>query len=63
MQNKKILEVHIDKGMREGQVVTFYGDADQEVNKEPGDVKIVIVEKEHPIFTRKGKFEYYALIM
>ena len=28
-QNKKIIEVYIDPGMVEGQVITFHGQADQ----------------------------------
>ena len=40
VQNKKILEVFVDKGMREGHTVTFNGEADQEFGKDPGDVQI-----------------------
>ena len=40
IQNKKILKVIVDKGMREGHTVTFNGEADQEFGKDPGDVKI-----------------------
>ena len=40
VQNEKILKVLVEKGMREGHTVTFYGEADQEFGKDPGDVKI-----------------------
>lgn len=48
------MEVHIEKGMKDGQKIVFYGKGDQEVNLEPGNVIIVIDEQEHSIFTRKG---------
>ncbi len=32
-QESKILEVHVDKGMREGQKIPFRGEGDQSVNK------------------------------
>ncbi|KAI8981931.1 HSP40/DnaJ peptide-binding protein [Mycotypha africana] len=51
---KKILEVHIDKGMRDGQKITFSGEGDQAPNIIPGDIIIVIDEKPHPHFKRQG---------
>jgi len=51
---RKVLEVHVDKGMKDGQTVTFNGEADQAPNTIPGDVVIVIEEKPHPVFRRKG---------
>ena len=39
--------------MVEGQIITFHGKADQEYGKDPGDVKIVLIEKDHPVFVRK----------
>lgn len=32
----KILEVHVDKGMRDGEKITFRGEGDQQPNVEPG---------------------------
>ncbi|XP_068459033.1 dnaJ homolog subfamily A member 4 [Clinocottus analis] len=52
-RKKKILEVHIDKGMRDGQKITFTGEGDQEPGLEPGDVIIVLDQEEHPVFQRK----------
>ncbi|EDQ91623.1 uncharacterized protein MONBRDRAFT_20146 [Monosiga brevicollis MX1] len=54
-QERKILEVHIDKGMRNGQKITFRGEGDQEPGIEPGDVVLVLQEKKHPMFERYGK--------
>lgn len=50
MKDRKILEVHVDKGMEDGQKVVFSGEGDQEPGLEPGDIIIVLDEKEHPIF-------------
>jgi DnaJ family protein A protein 2 len=50
---KKFLEVHIDKGMKGGQTVTFRGESDQSPTAEPGDVLIVIEEKPHDRFRRQ----------
>ena len=51
---KKILEVFIEKGMSDGQKITFNGEGDQTPGIEPGDVIIVLDEQEHPKFKRKG---------
>lgn len=51
---RKILEVNVDKGMREGQKITFRGEGDQEPGVEAGDVVLVLKAKEHPIFERRG---------
>ncbi|KAG1938122.1 dnaJ subfamily A [Pimephales promelas] len=51
-RKKKILEVHIDKGMKDGQKITFHGEGDQEPGLEPGDVIIILDLKEHPVFQR-----------
>ncbi|KAI9613885.1 hypothetical protein PSHT_01316 [Puccinia striiformis] len=53
VKERKVLDVHIDKGMRDGQSITFRGEADQSPNVTPGDVEIIIEEKPHPIFKRK----------
>ncbi|XP_022046286.1 dnaJ homolog subfamily A member 4 [Acanthochromis polyacanthus] len=52
-RKKKILEVHIDKGMKDGQKITFHGEGDQEPGLEPGDVIIVLDQKENPVFKRQ----------
>ncbi|NXE57671.1 DNJA1 protein, partial [Casuarius casuarius] len=55
VREKKILEVHIDKGMKDGQKITFHGEGDQEPGLEPGDIIIVLDQKDHPTFTRRGE--------
>lgn len=54
VRTKKILEVHIDKGMSDDQRITFSGEGDQEPGLEPGDIIIVLDEREHNIFKRDG---------
>jgi len=51
---RKLLEVHVDKGMKEGQMITFPGEADQAPGTIAGDVIIVIEEKPHERFKRQG---------
>lgn len=46
----KILEVHVDKGMKHGQKITFGGEADQAPGLEPGDIVLVLQEKEHEVW-------------
>lgn len=53
-QERKVLEVHIDKGMKSGQQIKFPGESDQSPGVEPGDVIFVVEEKDHPRFQRKG---------
>ncbi|KAH9603055.1 hypothetical protein KSS87_006290 [Heliosperma pusillum] len=52
-QEKKVLEVHVEKGMQHGQKITFEGQADEAPDTVPGDIVFVINQKEHPRFKRK----------
>jgi len=52
-REKKILEVHIDKGMEDGQRISFSGEGDMEPGlEEAGDIIVVLDEKEHETFKR-----------
>mmetsp|Transcript_6837 Transcript_6837/g.9951 ORF Transcript_6837/g.9951 Transcript_6837/m.9951 type:complete len:414 (+) Transcript_6837:33-1274(+) len=51
---RKVLEVHIEPGMKHNTKITFRGMADEKPNMEPGDVVFVVQEKEHELFKRKG---------
>lgn len=53
-RERKVLEVHIEKGMKHKQKVTFAGMADEKPNVETGDVNFIVQEKEHDLFKRKG---------
>lgn len=58
LKDKKILEVHVDKGMKDGQKITFRGESDQAPGIEPGDIVFILREEEHPVFQRKGNDLY-----
>ncbi|XP_044742201.1 dnaJ homolog subfamily A member 2-like [Chrysoperla carnea] len=49
----KILEVHVDKGMREKQRIYFRGEGDQQPDCEAGDVVIILSQKKHERFQRR----------
>lgn len=53
VQERKILEVHIDKGMEDGQKISFFGEGDQSPGLEPGDIIIILEEREHTVFKRR----------
>uniref|UniRef100_A0A0D6R2S6 J domain-containing protein n=1 Tax=Araucaria cunninghamii TaxID=56994 RepID=A0A0D6R2S6_ARACU len=54
IQDKKVLEVHVEKGMQHGQKIVFQGEADQAPDTITGDIVFVLQLKEHPKFKRKG---------
>lgn len=56
---RKVLHVHVDKGMQDGHKITFNGEGDQGPDIIPGDVVFVIEQKPHPRFERKGDDLYY----
>ena len=45
----------MDKGMEDGQKITFSSEGDQEPGLEPGDIIIVLDEKAHEKFKRSGQ--------
>eukprot|EP00252_Welwitschia_mirabilis_P018420 TRINITY_DN40956_c0_g1_i1.p1 TRINITY_DN40956_c0_g1~~TRINITY_DN40956_c0_g1_i1.p1 ORF type:complete len:418 (-),score=83.96 TRINITY_DN40956_c0_g1_i1:485-1738(-) len=51
---KKVLEVHIEKGMRDEERIVFRGEADEEPETITGDIVFILQLKEHPKFKRKG---------
>lgn len=54
VNESKTLEVHVDKGMRDGQRITFTNEGDQHPDLEPGDVHLVLQMTEHEMFQRQG---------
>lgn len=58
VEEKKVLQVFIEKGMRHGQEIRFSGEGDQGPNIIPGDVVIMLEEKKHEKFSRKGSDLY-----
>ncbi|EKG20497.1 hypothetical protein MPH_02220 [Macrophomina phaseolina MS6] len=54
VEKRKILELYIPRGAREGERIVLAGEADQQPDQEPGDIIFELVEKEHPTFRRAG---------
>lgn len=52
-KERKVLEVYVDKGMQNGQKITFTGEANANPGSVPGDVVVVLKMEEHKQFTRK----------
>jgi len=53
VQEKKVLEVHVEKGMQHGQKIVFQGQADEAPDTVTGDIVFVLQLKDHPKFKRK----------
>jgi len=51
---KKVLDVYIDKGMHHNQKLVFKEEGDQQPDVIPGDVILVLQQKEHALFKREG---------
>ncbi|PKY04881.1 DnaJ-domain-containing protein [Aspergillus campestris IBT 28561] len=56
---RKVLHVHVDKGVRNGHKIDFRGEGDQMPGGLPGDVVFEIEQKPHPRFQRKGDDLFY----
>jgi len=54
IRERKILECNISPGMKDGQKIKFDKEGDQSPGIEPGDIIIVLDEKEHQLFKRNG---------
>lgn len=54
IQDKKVLEVHVEKGMQHGQRIVFQGEADEAPDTITGDIVFVLQLKDHSKFKRKG---------
>ncbi|ELR24754.1 Hsp40, putative [Acanthamoeba castellanii str. Neff] len=52
VEESKMIEVHVDKGMRHNQKITFSGEGNQLPDHANGDVLIVLKMKPHPRFQR-----------
>ena len=54
VKEEKVIQCFVASGMKDGQKITFDGEADQAPGTEPGDIVVVLEEQEHPIFQRNG---------
>ncbi|KAL4923487.1 putative DnaJ domain protein (Mas5) [Aspergillus undulatus] len=53
-EEKKILEIYIPRGAKDGDRIILEGEADQVPGQEPGDIIFQLEEEEHPVFQRAG---------
>jgi len=53
-KEREVLEVHVEKGVKDGHKITFRGKGDEVPNTETGDINFVVNVKEHDMFMRKG---------
>jgi len=51
---KELIEVNIEKGMKDGEKITFYEMGEQSPGANPGDLIIVLSEEKDEHFTRRG---------
>ncbi|RDW85023.1 hypothetical protein BP6252_02613 [Coleophoma cylindrospora] len=56
---RKVLHVHVDRGVRSGHKIDFRGEGDQTPGVQPGDVVFEIEQKPHPRFQRKDDDLFY----
>ncbi|MCO5574764.1 hypothetical protein L7F22_028555 [Adiantum nelumboides] len=54
VQERKMLEVHVEKDMQHNQKITILGEADEALDTATGDIVCVLQLKEHAKFKRKG---------
>lgn len=62
-KDRKVLEVVVEKGMKNGQKIKFSDEADELPGTLPGDVVFVVQEKEHDHFKRKGADLVYSMTL
>lgn len=51
---KRVLELFVPRGARDGQRIVLAGEADQVPGQEPGDIVFEIEEEKHDVLTRRG---------
>lgn len=56
---RKVLHVHVDKGVKSGHKIDFRGEGDQMPGIQPGDVQFEIEQKPHERFQRKDDDLFY----
>ncbi|KAL8881489.1 MAG: hypothetical protein Q9198_001324 [Flavoplaca austrocitrina] len=54
VEEKKVLELYIPRGSKEGDKIVLEGEADQLPDQEPGSIIFSLVETEHSTFRRSG---------
>ncbi|PUU76889.1 hypothetical protein B9Z19DRAFT_217011 [Tuber borchii] len=54
VEEKKVLEIYIPRGSKEGDKIVLQGEADEAPDHETGDIIFLLEEKEHDVFSRAG---------
>lgn len=54
VESKKVLELYIPRGARQGESIVLAGEADQLPDQEPGDIIFTLTETAHEVFERAG---------
>eukprot|EP00736_Rhodelphis_marinus_P007666 Rmarinus@m.489 len=54
VEQRKVIEVYIEPGMRDESQIRIEGEGDERPDVEAGDVVIVLQQKEHDLFKRRG---------
>jgi len=54
ISQKKMLELYIPRGSRQGDKIVLAGEADQVPDQEPGDIIFILSEVQHETFNRAG---------
>jgi len=49
-KERKLVQIHVERGMQDGEKLVLHGEGDQEPGIEPGDIIIVIDEKADDVF-------------
>lgn len=57
---RKVLHVHVDRGVKSGHKIEFRGEGDQTPGVQPGDVVFEIEQKPHARFQRKEDDIFYS---
>jgi len=52
IKDRKLVQIHVERGMQDGEKIVLHGEGDQEPGVQPGDIIIVVDEKPHPIYKR-----------
>lgn len=53
-RERKVVEVHVEKGMRDNDKVVIRSMADESPGREAGDLVFVVKQKKHDVFKRRG---------
>ncbi|KAL9640830.1 MAG: hypothetical protein Q9164_000065, partial [Protoblastenia rupestris] len=53
-KSRKVLELYIPRGSKEGEKIRLEGEADQVPDQQPGDIIFTLAQRQHDVFRRSG---------